>query len=175
MSEPNDWNFFLLLDGPSFDELLEAFTPTVAKRSSDVWKAVAPVSVYPLRYTLWQWKYFWRREIHKSWVKWNYCAEDMVVDGRQTVTESLLRIFVHWLLSLLFCLAQFIVWDCELCNPSILKQQGQEYYGIINIAQCYWPSKDALSLHRCLLLDLTHEYKVQTPSAIRFVRLFAVS
>ena len=65
-----------------------------------------------------------------------------------------------------------IVSDCVLCcNPSILKLQGQEYYGIMNIAQCYWPSKDALNLNRCIHLVLTHEYKVQTPPAICLVRL----
>jgi len=48
------------------------------KRSSDVWKAVAHVRVYPLRHTVWHWKYLWRPEIRKSGVKWNYCAGDMV-------------------------------------------------------------------------------------------------
>jgi hypothetical protein len=103
---------------------------------------------------------------------------DMVVDGRhgswwQTSRNwILIAQFLHWL-NLFFCFAQFIVPYCVLCNPSILKIQGQEYYGIINISQCCWPSKDALSLNRCILLY--SRVKVQTPSAISSVRLFAVS
>jgi hypothetical protein len=73
-----------------------------------------------------------------------------------------------------FCFAQFVS-DCVLCNPSILKLQGQEYYGIISTAQIYWPSKDTLSLSRCVRMVLTHECEIQSPSAISFIRLFAVS
>ena len=51
LSEPNDYNIFLHLDGPSFDELLK-LTPVIANRFTNMREAVTLGSVYPLRYAI---------------------------------------------------------------------------------------------------------------------------
>jgi hypothetical protein len=51
LSEPNDYNIFLHLDGPSFDELLK-ITPVIANRFTNMREAVTLGSVYPLRYAI---------------------------------------------------------------------------------------------------------------------------
>jgi hypothetical protein len=42
LNEPNDYKTFLLLDGPSFDELLKLVTPVYSKRNTNMKEAITP-------------------------------------------------------------------------------------------------------------------------------------